>query len=109
MWLTFWVEVGLLGMVAFAVIFFGLLYRGWRAFPKASGFYHAVLWGVLGSLVLWGVHGLVDSPYWKNDMSVEFWILAALELVAIRAISQRTSATSAAVPPPGSGPANNLI
>jgi O-antigen ligase len=108
-WLTFWVEVGLLGMLAFAVIFFGLMYRGWRAFPQASGFHRAVLWGVLGSLVLWGVHGLVDSPYWKNDMSIEFWILAALELIAIRAISQRTSNPSADVLPPGSRPANNLI
>jgi hypothetical protein len=59
--------------------------------------------------VLWGVHGLVDSPYWKNDMSIEFWILAALELIAIRAISQRTSKPSADVLPPGSRPANNLI
>jgi hypothetical protein len=30
------------------------------------------------------VHGLFDSPYWKNDLSVEFWLLAALEVVAIR-------------------------
>ena len=73
-WLTFWVEVGLLGMVAFAVIFFALMYRGWRAFSHATGFYRALLWGVSGGLVLWGTHGLVDSPYWKNDMSVEFWI-----------------------------------
>ena len=73
-------------MVAFAVIFFGLMYRGWRAFAQADGFYRALLWGVSGSLVLWFAHGLIDSPYWKNDMSAEFWILAALELVAIRAI-----------------------
>ncbi len=96
-WLTFWVEVGLLGMVAFALIFFGLLYRGWRAFRRASGFQRALLWGVSGSFVLWGVHGLVDSPYWKNDMSVEFWILAALELVAIRAIGQKASRASTEV------------
>ena len=88
-WLTFWVEVGLLGLVAFAIIFFGLLYRGWRAYAHAGGFYRALLWGVSGSFVLWGAHGLVDSPYWKNDMSIEFWILAALELVAIRAIGKR--------------------
>jgi O-antigen ligase len=93
-WLTFWVEVGLLGMVAFAVIFFGLLYRGWRAFSHATGFYRALLWGASGSFVLWGVHGLVDSPYWKNDMSIEFWILAALELAAIRAITERASTAS---------------
>ncbi len=98
-WLTFWVEVGLLGMVAFAVIFFGLLLRGWRAFARASGFHRALLWGVSGSLVLWGVHGLVDSPYWKNDMSVEFWIVAALEVMAIRAIGHTIStAPSEALP-----------
>ena len=90
MWLTFWVEVGLLGMIAFAVIFFGLMYRGWRGFAHADGFYRALLWGVSGSLVLWLAHGLVDSPYWKNDMSAEFWILAALELVAIRATSLKS-------------------
>ena len=88
MWLTFWVEVGLLGMVAFAVIFLGLMYRGWRGFTQAHGFYRALLWGVAGSLVLWFAHGLVDSPYWKNDMSAEFWIIAALEVAAIRAIGQ---------------------
>jgi hypothetical protein len=33
---------------------------------------------------MWTVHGIVDSPYWKNDMSVEFWILAAIEVVVIR-------------------------
>jgi O-antigen ligase len=108
-WLTFWVEVGLLGMVAFAVIFFGLLYRGWRAYSQASGFYRALLWGVSGSFVLWGVHGLVDSPYWKNDMSVEFWILAALELAAIRAISERVPPASVEEPVPPSGNTKNLI
>jgi O-antigen ligase len=108
-WLTFWVEVGLLGMVAFAVIFFGLLYRGWRAYSRAGGFYRALLWGASGSLVLWGVHGLVDSPYWKNDMSVEFWILAALQLVAIRAIGERVVAGPAEAPEPTSGKLDNLI
>jgi O-antigen ligase len=85
-WLTFWVELGLLGLIAFAVIFFGLLWRGWRAWPKTEGFYRVALWGVLGSLVMWGVHGLVDSPYWKNDMSAEFWLLAAIEMAVIASL-----------------------
>ncbi len=88
-WLTFWVELGLLGLIAFAVILFGLLWRGWRVWPKMEGFYRPLLWGVLSALVLWTVHGLVDSPYWKNDMSVEFWMLAALELAAIASLVPR--------------------
>ena len=82
-WLTFWVELGLVGLIAFAIIFFGLLWRGWRGLPQTEGFYRVALWGVLGALVLWGIHGLADTPYWKNDMAVEFWVLAAIELVAI--------------------------
>jgi len=108
-WLTFWVEVGLLGMVAFAIIFLGLLYRGWRAYSRAGGFYRALLWGVSGSLVLWGVHGLVDSPYWKNDMSIEFWILAALELAAIGAIGKRVISAPVEAPAPASEKTENLI
>jgi O-antigen ligase len=83
-WLTFWVEIGLLGLFAFAVILFGLLWRGWRAWPRMGDFYRPALWGALAALVMWAVHGVVDSPYWKNDMSVEFWMLAALIIICIR-------------------------
>ena len=31
---------------------------------------------------MWLAHGFVDSPYWKNDMSAEFWMLIALVTVA---------------------------
>jgi O-antigen ligase len=87
-WATFWVELGLLGVVAFAWIVFGLLWRGWVAWAASAGFHRALLWGVLGSLVLWITHGLVDSPYWKNDMSVEFWILAALQVSSLAAMAR---------------------
>jgi hypothetical protein len=38
--------------------------------------------------VVFVVHGLVDSPYWKNDLSLEFWTLAAIEIVVIAAIQR---------------------
>jgi O-antigen ligase len=84
LWLTTWSELGLLGLIAFAVIFFTLLWRGWRAVGGARDIWRPVIWGASGALVLYTVHGLFDSPYWKNDLSVEFWLLAALEVVAIR-------------------------
>jgi len=83
-WFTTWSELGLLGLLAFAVIFFGLLVRGARALPMATDISRPLLWGSIGTAVLWGVHGLVDSPYWKNDLSVEFWLVVALQVVAIR-------------------------
>jgi O-antigen ligase len=85
-WLTTWSELGLLGLAAFAVIFFSLLWRGWRAVAGATGLWRPLIWGAAAALVLYLVHGLFDSPYWKNDLSVEFWLLAALEVVALRAV-----------------------
>jgi O-antigen ligase len=90
-WLTFWVEVGLLGLIAFAVILFGLLWLGWRAWPRMQDFYRPALWGALAALVMWTVHGVVDSPYWKNDMSVEFWTLAAVIIICLRTATRAAS------------------
>lgn len=84
LWLTTWSELGLLGVIAFGVIFFGLICRGIRALSKSTGIYQAVIWGSFAALLLYLVHGFFDSPYWKNDLSVEFWLIAALQVIAIR-------------------------
>ena len=83
-WLTTWSEVGLLGLVVLAVLLFALLWRGARALPLTNDLWRPVLWGSVGAVVLILVHGLFDSPYWKNDLSVEFWLVAALQVAAIR-------------------------
>jgi O-antigen ligase len=90
LWLTTWSELGLLGVIAFAAIFFGLLWRGWRALTQAQDIYRPVIWGSVGALLLYLVHGLFDSPYWKNDLSVEFWLIAALQVIAIRGAKAAT-------------------
>jgi O-antigen ligase len=95
-YLAFWVELGLLGLVAFLVIFGGLFWRAWRALPVAAGFERALLWGAVGTWVIWAVHGVFDTPYWKNDMSVEFWLIAAVEVALIRGLIQRAPATAGA-------------
>jgi O-antigen ligase len=96
LWLTTWSELGVLGLIAFAAIFFGLLWRGVRALGRLEGIYKAVAWGAVGALVLYLVHGMFDSPYWKNDLSAEFWILAALEVIAIRDGLKRPVSSTAA-------------
>ena len=84
LWLTTWSEIGLLGVTAFAVVFFGLLWRVARALPAAQDISRPLLWGAAGTIVLYAVHGLFDSPYWKNDLSVEFWLVAALAIAGMR-------------------------
>jgi putative inorganic carbon (hco3(-)) transporter len=101
LYLSFWVEVGLLGLLAFVYIFVRLIVTAWKALPLAIGFDRAMLWGAFGTMALWAVHGIFDSPYWKNDLSVEFWLVAAIEVAAVRALTRsrsllphRTRATS---------------
>ena len=101
--LNFWVEMGLLGVVAFL-----LICRQWFSFVSqylsisisqylgASVLrYHGISvsrnnqdeaaaqrqWlplAFLASLVYILIHGLVDVPYFKNDLALEFWVLLAL-------------------------------
>lgn len=76
--LNFWVETGLLGLLAFAAILVVTVVscaRGWVTLPAAWRPYQL---GVLLAMVAVVVHGLVDVPYFKNDLSLEFWALVAL-------------------------------
>ncbi|HEY3195098.1 MAG TPA: O-antigen ligase family protein [Candidatus Dormibacteraeota bacterium] len=83
-----WTELGLLGMVAFMYILISLVVRPWRAFARATGFHRALLWGLGTAFVMITVHGLVDNPFWKADLSLEFWLLAALEVLAVVAVHE---------------------
>jgi O-antigen ligase len=84
LFLAMWSELGLLGLTTFAVILGMLLWRGWRGFYSTAGFAHPILWGTSAGFIAITVHGLFDTPYFNNDRSAEFWVLAALEVAAIR-------------------------
>jgi O-antigen ligase len=85
--LTSWTELGVLGMVAFSAVLVGLVVVPWRRFKHAvAGLQRALLWGTGAAFAMMLVHGLVDSPYWKNDLSLEFWSLAALQAVSLKIV-----------------------
>lgn len=104
--LNFWVETGLLGLVAFAWILgsaFAVTWRGWRSAPSD---WRPIELGVLLALVAFVVHGLVDVPYFKNDLSLQFWALVALAWVGARGSldSERTPGHTVKTKPAGSLP-----
>lgn len=81
--LNFWVETGLLGLVAIIWIFvstFRVSWLGWRRGGDEWRPYHL---GVLLAMVAVVVHGMVDVPYFKNDLSLEFWTLIAITWAGI--------------------------
>ena len=82
--LNFWAVTGLLGLAGFfwlAIRAFMLGWRGWRRHPAEWRPYDLGVMLVLVSVV---VHGLVDVPFFKNDLSFEFWALLGILWAADR-------------------------
>ncbi len=79
--LTMWVNLGLLGVVAFiwlpVAVARGQIsdFLNHHSLPLSGYFLIATLSAVI-------VTGLVDSPYIKNDLAVFFWLLLALLVVS---------------------------
>ncbi len=67
--LNFWVETGLLGMLSFLYISFYFFIKSDKKNPYGLG--------VALFLIAIYIHGLVDAPYLKNDLALIFWVVLA--------------------------------
>ena len=76
--LTFWSETGLLGLASFAWIMITGFIQAWRGWRSDEAGWRPIELGIVLALVAVVVHGLVDVPYFKNDLSLEFWALLGL-------------------------------
>lgn len=78
--LNFWSELGLAGLLLFTwLIIKAMVMALTNAFGYSTKYHNKYLaLGLLGALVVIVVHGLVDVPYFKNDLAGLFWLLLAL-------------------------------
>lgn len=74
---TFWVELGLLGVFSFLWLLGKIIKK------LSQNFWQGDLFSLflLGSFLEVLIHGLVDVPYFKNDLSFLFWLLVFLTLL----------------------------
>ncbi len=94
--LNFWSEIGLFGLfsiiILIGIFFFFILttLRRARRLPRSDDptFFYAVSLAFLCSMITILIHGLVDVPYFKNDLAVFFWVLLALSLSVYRQIEK---------------------
>ncbi len=72
--LNFWTEVGLVGLLSMVCIM-GYVTRSAFRLLRTDRW-----WGVslLAMLVVIVAHGFVDVPYFKNDLAMEWWLFLAL-------------------------------
>jgi len=75
--LNFWSEIGILGMLSFLGFYISGLKKSRDIFIENKFFGIALL----SVLVVFMVHGLVDVPYFKNDLSFLWWILLAIIII----------------------------
>lgn len=73
--LNFWTELGLLGVLVFSWLILKYLIISWRIFQTSQNF---IALGLFGAMLTILIHGLVDVPYFKNDLSILFFIILAL-------------------------------
>ncbi|HZQ50258.1 MAG TPA: O-antigen ligase family protein [Candidatus Dormibacteraeota bacterium] len=95
--LNFWVETGVLGVIAAAWLFVQAFRWSWAGWRRAGGPWAALTVGLLLACVAFVAHGLVDVPYFKNDLSLEFWVVIALiECVRRYALTDEPAASRSA-------------
>lgn len=70
--LNFWVELGLVGVIVFVWLLVVFFREAWK---KRDTMLAQM---AIAAMVALLVHGLVDVPYFKNDLAVLFWIIMAL-------------------------------
>jgi O-antigen ligase len=83
--LNFWSETGLLGLLALLWLIGVFFWQGLRSPPT----HYSLLtthYALLAAMLVILIHGLVDVPYFKNDLAVMFWILFGLVFSQTRAI-----------------------
>lgn len=71
--LNFWSETGILGLMAFLWIVVRFFRKSWRL--RGQGWIIATNAAVMVTIL---VHGLVDVPYFKNDLAFLFWIVVGI-------------------------------
>ena len=78
--LAFWIQNGILGFSGFIVILFWMLKKVFnlRNQNDLSGKISILVVSYFVYLIL---HGMVDTPFWKNDLALSFFLFIALLLV----------------------------
>lgn len=87
--LAVWSELGLAGLVIFAWLIIKYIQEIIRLLRKnIESYYRQILLGLMAVMIYLNIHGSVDTPYFKNDLSVMFWLFIGI-LAVIKKINNQ--------------------
>ncbi|MBN1779377.1 MAG: O-antigen ligase family protein [Candidatus Buchananbacteria bacterium] len=72
--LNFWLEIGLVGLIGFIWLIIYFFKIGTIKISQEKW----LTLGIMAAMVTIVVHGLIDVPYFKNDLAILFWLIISL-------------------------------
>lgn len=90
LYLAIWLQAGFLGLLGFFLIFYTMFSKLFLMLKKeqTSSFAYPLL-GIFFYILL---HGLIDTPFWKNDLALFFWIFIFLTInIYLKSFSKKNS------------------
>ncbi len=85
--LAVWLNLGLLGIIAFMIIIFQFFKTNFLKIREFEGFRIPLVLAMSAILI----HGLFDTTYFKNDLSVIFWLILAVSFLVNNSKQLRAS------------------
>lgn len=82
MFLSLYLELGILGFLFFLALVSLFFAQSWNFFEKTKDVF---VLGLIFAMLVVLIHGLVDTPYFKNDLSIIFWTIFSFSLSFIQA------------------------
>jgi len=82
LFLSLYLELGILGFLIFLALVSLFFAQSWNFFEKTKDVFAL---GLIFAMLVVLIHGLVDTPYFKNDLSIIFWTIFSFSLSFIQA------------------------
>lgn len=81
LYLNLWLETGLIGLIGFLGMVAVFVFKSVKNFLKTKNYALILPLAALAALL---AHGMIDTPYFKNDLSLLFWVILGMMVVLER-------------------------
>lgn len=82
LFLAVWLELGLAGLIVFVWILIKFFRDGFKKLKERNVYSSRfTVYSIMAAMVAVLIHGLVDTPYFKNDLSIIFWLIIGLMII----------------------------